>query len=142
VKQKYTVWALAGVAFLVTLGITSWQNGLWSSGEPNAQPGGAAASHSIEMPSPIPEHPFQTTVIPPGAPPPAQITQPRQDDITQSPAETIQAPQPQPTAGPLTAPDPVNEQSQDDYKQRAKLMEEIAARARAQAQAEAQSAGR
>jgi hypothetical protein len=128
VKQKHIIWGCAGAVFVVTLGITSWRNGLGSSDEPSARPIGAA-SQSIDLPGPIPKHPFQAPVTSPVAPPPAQTTQ--------SP------PQPQPTAedipsptqvAPATAPDPVNdpfnEQSQDDYKERAKLMEEIAARAR------------
>jgi len=125
------LWGFAGAAFLVTLGITSWRNGRWSSDEPSAQPGGATTSHSINMPRGLPQHPFGTAVIPPAAPPPAQTTQ------SPPPPE----PQPQPTVGnapsPLqdrdsTAPDPNYEQYQDDYKQRAMLMEEIAARARSQ----------
>ena len=127
VKQKYAVWGVAGAAFLLTLGITSWRNGLWSSDEPSAQPGGsgAAASHSIDRPNPVPKHPFQAAIIPPAAPPPAQTTQ------LPSPPTVGNAPSPTEDRG-STTPDPIYEQSQEDYKERAKLMEEIAARARAQ----------
>ena len=136
-KQKFTVWGLAGAAFLVTLGITSWQNGLWSSGEPSAQPDGVAANRSIDKPNPIPKDPFQAAVppaaaalppaamAPPAAPPPAETTQsPPQPPVENAPTQAMDS----------TAPDPVYEQSQDDYKQRAKLMEEIAARARSRSQ--------
>jgi hypothetical protein len=135
VKRTYIGWGLAGAAFLVTLGITSWRNGLWSSDEPSAQSGDAAASHSIQMPAPMPKHPFQAAVIPPAASPPPHTTLPAQ--TTPPPAQANQSP-PEPTAGNApnsmqntpTAPDPLHEQSQDDYKQRAKLMTEIAERAR------------
>jgi len=136
-KQKFIVWGLAGAAFLVTLGITSWQNGLWSSGEPSAQPDGVAANRSIDKPNPIPKDPFQAAVppaaaapppaamAPPAAPPPAETTQsPPQPPVDNAPTQAVDS----------TAPDPVYEQSQDDYKQRAKLMEEIAARARSRSQ--------
>jgi hypothetical protein len=138
VKQKYTIWVVAGAAFLVTLGITSWRNGLWSSDEPSAQPGGAAASHSIDMPVPIPKDPFQAAK-------PAQSTQPPPSPSSQLSSQPSPSPQPEPEPtvgndpslrqdGQSTAPDPIYEQSQDEYKQRAKLMEEIAARARSGAQ--------
>jgi hypothetical protein len=125
VNQKYAVWGFAGAAFLITLGITSWRNGLWSSDEPSAQPGGAAASHSIAKPNPIPKDPFHAAMIRPAASPEAQQT-------TQSPPQPTVGNAPSPTQeGPPPAPDPIYEESQSDYKQRAKLMEEIAARARA-----------
>jgi hypothetical protein len=135
VKQKYAVWAFAGAAFLVSLGIMSWRNGLWSSGEPSAQPHGVAASHSTDRSNPIPKDPFHAALSPSAAPPPAQTTRP------QSQPQLEPEPQPQPIVenalspppdGLSTGPDPIEEQSQDDYKQRAKLMEEIAARARSQ----------
>jgi len=137
VKQKSTVWGLAGAAFLVTLGITSWRNGLWSSDEPTAQPGGVAVSHSIDKPNPIPKDPFHAAVIPPAPPPPPAQTQttqlppPPQPPVENAPSGNA----PSPTQAMYsTAPDPLYEQAQDDYKQRAKLMEEIAARARSGAQ--------
>ena len=136
-KQKYAVWGVAGAAFLVTLGITSWRNGLWSSDEPTAQPGSAAASHSIDKPNPVPKHPFQAAMITPTAPQPAQTThlQPQPAETTQPPPTATVANAPSPTQDRLsTTPDPIYEQSQEAYKQRAKLMEEIAARARARAQ--------
>jgi hypothetical protein len=111
VKHKYVIWGLAGAAFLVTLGITSWREGLWSSDEPNAQAGGAAASHS----SPTPTHPSQVVETPPAA---AAAAPPR----AAAPNDT---PPPAPSPGSL-------EQAQDDYQQRAKLMQELAERARAQ----------
>ncbi len=132
-KQKYAVWGLAGAVFLVTLGITSWRNGLWRSDEPSAQPSKAAASHPIDKPNPIPKDPFQAAMAPPAAPAPAQPAQPAQP--TQSPPQSTVGTAPTPTQdGYPTAPDPNYEQSQDDYKQRAKLMEEIAARARSRTQ--------
>ena len=140
VKQKYTVWVFAGAAFLVTLGITSWRSGLWSSGEPGAQPGGATASHSSDKPNPIPKDPFQAARITQVAPPPAQTTRlpaptPQPETETEAQPEPIVGNAPIPTQDTqATAPDPVYEQSQEDYKQRAKLMEEIAARARSGAQ--------
>ena len=134
-KQKYAVWGFAVAAFLVTLGIMSWQNGLWSSDESSAQSDGAAASHSIHVPNPIPKDPFHAAVTPSEAPPAAT-------PAAAPPSQTAQLP-PQPTIGTgssptqarqSTAPDPVYEQAQDDYKERAKLMEEIAAQARSRAQ--------
>ncbi len=138
-KQKYVIWGLAGAAFLVTLGISAWREGLWSPDEPSAPASGVAASHSL----PMPEHPFQaavntpapvssaatvsppTAVLPPKAsmPPPVTASPPTQPgDGNAASAVT--------NAGPLSV-DPPHEQSQDDYVQRAKLMQEIAERARA-----------
>ena len=137
-KQKYAIWGFAGAAFLVTLGITSWRNGLWNSDGPGAQPGGTAVSHSIQKSNPIPKDPFQPARILPAAPAPMQATQSPPQQLPSQPQ-----PQPQPTVEnaptpmevtPPTAPDTIYEEALDDYKQRAKLMEEIAARARAQAQ--------
>jgi hypothetical protein len=138
VKQKYAVWGFAGAAFLVTLGITSWRSGLWSSDEPSAQSRSAAASHSIDRSNPIPKDPFQAATIPPAAPPPARATPapppPSPPQQESPPQPTVgNAPSP-PQEGHSTAPDPTYEQAQDDYKQRAKLMEEIATRARSQPQ--------
>lgn len=129
-KQKHIIWGCAGAVFVVTLGITSWRNGLGSSDEPSARPIGAA-SQSIDLPGPIPKHPFQGAVTSPVAPPPAPTQSPPPAQTTQSAPQPTAGDIPSPTqAEPSTAPDPVNEQSQDDYKERAKLMEEIAARAR------------
>lgn len=139
VKQQYAIWAFAGAAFLVTLGIASWRNGLWNSDEPSAQPARAAVSHSTDVPSPvanpIPKDPFQAAGIRSAAPPPVQA------QTTPSPPQP--QPQPAPSVGnppipagelPPTAPDPTYEQSQEEYKQRAKLMEEIASGARSRTQ--------
>jgi hypothetical protein len=133
VKSKYTVWGLAGGAFLITLGITSWRNGLWSSDEPSAPPRGVAPSHSIGLPSPIPKDPFQAARLPPAAPPPVQTTQPLPPPLPQPQPPVGNAPSPTQEMH-VAAPDPIYEQSQDDYKERAKLMEEIAAQARSRAQ--------
>lgn len=137
-KEKYVIWVFAGAVFLGTLGVASWRHGSRSSDEPGAQLRGATASHSIRMP----DHPFQAAVQPQAAPPSAPAAQSPPAQATQSaPAQAPQSP-PLSTAGdispapiqtsPLAAPDPVYEQSRDDYKQREKLMDEIAARARAQ----------
>ena len=140
-KQNFAVWGFAGVTFLVTLGIMSWRNGLWSSDEPGAQSGGATASHSTAAPNPIPNDPFHAAIKPPAAPPPSLSAQPQaQPQPEQQPEPQSQQ---QPTAetassptrvGPPAGPDPIYEQAQDDYKERAKLMEEIAARARSRVQ--------
>src|SRR5579862_9865507 len=42
VKDKYIIGGLAAAAFLLTLGVLSWLNGWWSSGEPSAQADAAA----------------------------------------------------------------------------------------------------
>lgn len=131
-KQKYAVWVLAGSAFLATLGITSWRNGLWSSDEPGAQPVKAASSRSINTPNPIPKDPFQATGVPPAAPAPApaQPTQSAPEPLPPPPEPAVGIASSPPPYTQSAPPDPISEQSQDDYKQRAKLMEEIAARAR------------
>ncbi len=64
---RFLIWAVAGATFLVTVGISSWRNGLWET-DPSAMPGDtpsarAARQEMIQTPS----QPFapSTSVAPP-----------------------------------------------------------------------------
>jgi hypothetical protein len=136
VNQKYIALGLAGTAFVVTLGISFWRDGPWGSDRPSAQTDTAAQKHAI----PVPAHPF-AAVSPGSASPVAAPSIAAQAAAAAAlpaapPPQPIQSP-PQPDAGnaqsvvpPTAPPDPYNEQSQDDYKQREKLFRELAEKAR------------
>lgn len=66
VDQKIITWGLAGAAFIVTLGISSWQEGLWRSDQPSARTGDLLiVRDSIR----IPQHPFEAASSSDAAPP-------------------------------------------------------------------------
>ena len=89
-NQRFLMWGLASIVFVVTLGISSWHEGLWASDEP------AAAAHHTRPTAvasdditPIPARPFgpekaAPTPIPalaavtpqPPPPPPPEIPPP------------------------------------------------------------------
>ena len=85
-NQRFLMWGLASIVFVVTLGISSWHAGLWTSDEPairHARPAPVASDDMTPMPlRPFaPEKPAPTVAPPPVAaattqpplvPPPAQ----------------------------------------------------------------------
>ena len=99
-NQRFLMWGLASIVFVVTLGISSWHEGLWTPDEPaTAQYARPAAVASDDI-TPMPARPFgpdkpaptavpaiaAVTPQPPPPPPPAE---------TPPPADTSQ---PMPTA--------------------------------------------
>ena len=100
-SQRFLMWGLASIVFVVTLGISSWHEGLWASDEPAAahdvRPTAVASEDIPPMPArPFgPEKPAPTAVpviaavTPQPPPPPLAETPP--------PADTSQ---PMPTAVP------------------------------------------
>jgi hypothetical protein len=97
-NQRFLIWGLASIAFVVTLAISSWHEGLWASDETTTRGNRAAAvapTDSMELPARpfAPEHPALAT---PSAavvtPPQPQV--PQQTD-TPAPAES---PPPMPVA--------------------------------------------
>lgn len=89
-NQRFLMWGLASIVFMVTLGISSWHEGLWSSDEPvithHARP---AAAESEDI-TPLPARPFgpekpapevlpalaAVTPQPPPPPPPVEALPP------------------------------------------------------------------
>ena len=88
-NQRFLMWALASIVFVVTLGISSWHEGLWTSAEPataahRARPVAVASDDS----TPMPERPFGpekpapaavpaiAAVTTPPPPPPAEAPPP------------------------------------------------------------------
>ena len=99
-NQRFLMWGLSSIAFVVTLAISSWHEGLWPSDEAITRGNRAAAvasTDSTELPARpfAPEHPAPA-VAPPAAavviPPQAQA--PQHTDIP-APAES---PPPMPVA--------------------------------------------
>ena len=99
-NQRFLMWGLASIAFVVTLAISSWQEGLWPSDGTITRGNRAPALASIEsteLPARpfAPEHPTSAVATPAAAvvtPPPQQA--PAQTDIP-APAES---PPPMPVA--------------------------------------------
>jgi hypothetical protein len=107
-NQKYIAWGLAITAFVATLGISSWHQGLWHSGEPVAQsrPKATEVIH-------IPARPFEAVASAPvramaaAAPPPVATPA--------LAAATRQPPLPPPSAPPTDPqPSPATDSATDD----------------------------
>jgi hypothetical protein len=62
-KQRFLMWGLASIVFVVTLGVSSWHEGLWGSSA-DAPPSPAATHHNRPIAvasddsTPIPARPF------------------------------------------------------------------------------------
>jgi type IV secretory pathway VirB10-like protein len=70
-NQRFLMWGLASITFVVTLGITSWNDGLWPSEvtTPTRAHGTRTASLTADDTSDVPFRPFAPThVAPPSAP--------------------------------------------------------------------------
>jgi hypothetical protein len=99
-NQRFLMWGLASIAFVVTLAISSWHEGLWPSDETITRGNSAPALASIdstELPAQpfAPEHPAPAVATPAAAVvAPQQQQAPAQMDIP-APAES---PPPMPVA--------------------------------------------
>jgi type IV secretory pathway VirB10-like protein len=97
-NQRFLMWGLASIVFVVTLGISSWHEGLWATDEP------ATAAHQTRPTAvasdditPIPARPFgpekpaptavpalaAVTPQPPAPPPPPPAETPPPTDTSQ-----------------------------------------------------------
>jgi hypothetical protein len=99
-KQHFLIWGVGGVAFAVTLAISSWHDGLWESGETVASSARTAipvtASSSVTAATPVPARPFGPVSTN------TEVTTPTVTAVTpQSPA-----PQQQETPAPTESPPP------------------------------------
>ena len=56
-NQRFLMWGLASIVFVVTLGISSWHAGLWTSDEPAVRHARPAPVASDDM-TPMPVRPF------------------------------------------------------------------------------------
>ena len=88
-NQRFLMWGLASIVFVLTLGISSWREGLWTSDEPAVHHARPAAVASDDI-TPMPARPFgpekaAPTVVPPRVaaatpppppPPPAEAPPP------------------------------------------------------------------
>jgi hypothetical protein len=107
-NQKYITWGLAITAFVATLGISSWHQGLWHSEEPMAQSNQSAATDLAH----IPAHPFDAVASAPvpvmatAAPPP--VTTPVLAAATPAPPPPVPPP-----AEPAQSP-PATDSATDD----------------------------
>ncbi len=71
-NQRFMMWGLASITFVVTLGITSWNDGLWQSDEtaPTRAHSVRTASFTADDTTDVPFRPFAPTHA---APPPAPL---------------------------------------------------------------------
>lgn len=100
-KQRFLMWGLASIAFVVTLAFSSWHEGLWSSDEEAPTRGNRTTTLASPDPMPLPAQPFapkhpapavETPIVVAATPPqPQALQQPE----TPPPED---APPPMPTA--------------------------------------------
>ena len=99
-KQRFLMWGLASIAFVVTLAISSWHEGLWPyDGTPTR--GNRVASLVSADPVPLPSQPFAPEhPAPPAATPLVVAATPPQPKDLQQPETPPpeEAPPPMPTA--------------------------------------------
>jgi hypothetical protein len=92
-KQRFLMWGLASIAFIVTLAFSSWHEGLWSADE-TATRGNRTATLAAADPMPLPAQPFGPT-----KPAPAVATQ---EVAAETPPQSQAPQQPEtPAAEPL-----------------------------------------
>jgi len=70
-NQRFLMWGLASITFVVTAAVSSWNEGLWQSGEslPAPSHGARAASFTTDDIGEMPSRPFAPTHAAPAAPP-------------------------------------------------------------------------
>jgi hypothetical protein len=103
-NQRFLMWGLTSIAFVVALAISSWHEGLWHSKQVTVRGNRRPAAEAIASaePAPMPRRPF----APEHAPPPALAAA--------KPATQTQAQQPTPAnAEALAPPMPVAEAEVD-----------------------------
>jgi hypothetical protein len=106
-NQRFLMWGLTSIAFLVTLAISSWHDGLWTSDAIPTRGNRPAALASAE-PTALPERPFApenaapTAMTPPvlAAAKPETETQPQEQQPTPPAAAEITTP-----SMPIAAPE-------------------------------------
>jgi hypothetical protein len=99
-KQRFLMWGLASIAFVVTLAFSSWHEGLWPYDEAPGRSTHAASLASAD-PVPLPAQPFAPEhSAPPAATPIVVAATPPQPQATQQPETPPpeEAPPPMPTA--------------------------------------------
>ena len=70
-NQRFLMWGLASITFVVTAAVSSWNDGLWQSGETLPAPahGVRTASFTTNDTVEMPSRPFAPTHAAPAAPP-------------------------------------------------------------------------
>jgi hypothetical protein len=99
-NQRFLMWGLASIAFVVTLAISSWHEGLWPYDETPAH-GDRAVSLAFADPVPLPAQPFapQRPAPPAATPIQAAPTAPQPQAQQQpEPPPPVEAPPPLPVA--------------------------------------------
>jgi hypothetical protein len=85
------IWGRAGAVFLVTVGISSWRNGLW---EPDpVTETNTTASQSVNQ-TRVPEQPFAAEATPAAEPPPLSVAAPSASPAFKDPQDAATSPPP------------------------------------------------
>ena len=101
-NQRFLMWGLASITFVVTLGITSWNDGLWPSDEtmPTRAHNVRTASFTSDDSTDLPLRPFAPTHAAPPAPPVekiAAVTPPPPPPVEPAPEEAAPPPTEEPS---------------------------------------------
>jgi type IV secretory pathway VirB10-like protein len=97
-NQRFLMWGLASIAFVVTLAISSWHEGLWPSDEATTRGNRATALASTDS-TELPAQPFAPEHPAPATPAAAVVTPPEQQAPAQTDAATpAEPPPPMPVA--------------------------------------------
>ena len=100
-KQRFLMWGLASIAFIVTLAFSSWHEGLWSADETPPRSNRPAMLAAAD-PMPLPAQPFGPTKPAPAVT--AQVVaaatppQPEAPQQPETPVPAAETPPPMPTA--------------------------------------------
>jgi hypothetical protein len=97
-KQRFLMWGLASMAFVVTLAVSSWNEGLWFADEPPIR-GSRPATLASADPIPLPAEPYgpikpatvATSTVTAATPPQPQALQQTEPP---APAEQLALPMP------------------------------------------------
>ena len=76
-NQRFLMWGLASITFVVTAAVNSWHDGLWQSEETLPAPAHGVRTASFEVADEttnVPSRPFAPTHAAPPAPAPAPVT--------------------------------------------------------------------
>ena len=97
-NQRFLMWGLASIAFVVTLAFSSWHEGLWPYDETPTR-GNRAASLASADPVPLPAQPFAPEhPAPPAETPPVVAATPSQASQQPEALPPEEAPLPMPVA--------------------------------------------
>ena len=108
-NQRFLMWGLASITFVVTAAVSSWNDGLWQSEDTLPAPGHMVrtASFTTDDTTDMPSRPFAPTHAAPEAPPVATVA------AVAPPPPPVPAP-PEETAPPVEASTPVSAQELDE----------------------------